>query len=80
MLNNTEQEQLKLGFEYSFIVKTHQEKLARLRNLRGYMDIFTKNIMNTKDFTCHKLRSMTNTIDIVVLKGYKDSSLLVMDQ
>lgn len=56
------------------------EDLRGYTILRGYTDIFTKNIMNTKDFTYHKLKSMTIYIDIVVLKGGKDSSLVIMDQ
>ena len=48
--------------------------------LRGYTDIFTKNVLNTKDYTYHSLKNIINDKDIVVLKGDKDSSILIMDR
>ena len=39
--------------------------------LRGYTDIFTKNIMGTKDYTYHTLKNLINNKDIVVLKVIK---------
>ena len=46
--------------------------------LRGYTDIFNNNIYATKDYTYHKLRGMIQKKDIVVAKGDKDSSVVIM--
>ena len=46
--------------------------------LRGYTDIFTNNIYVTKDYTYHNLRGMIQNKDIVVVKGDKDSSVVIM--
>ena len=46
--------------------------------LRGYTDIFTNNIYATKDYTYHNLRGMIQNKDIVVVKGDKDSSVVIM--
>ena len=46
--------------------------------LRGYTDIFTNNIYATKDYTYHNLPGMIQNKDIVVVKGDKDSSVVIM--
>ena len=46
--------------------------------LRGYTDIFTNNVYATKDYTYHNLRGMIKNKDIVVVKGDKDSSVVIM--
>ena len=46
--------------------------------LRGYTDIFTNNIYATKDYTYHNLRGMIQNKDIVVVKGDKDSSVVII--
>ena len=46
--------------------------------LRSYTDIFTNNIYATKDYTYHNLRGMIQNKDIVVVKGDKDSSVVIM--
>ena len=48
--------------------------------LRGYTDIFTNNIYATKDYTYHNLRGMIQNKDIVLVKGYKDSSVVIMNK
>ena len=45
--------------------------------LRGYTNIFTNNIYATKDYTYHNLRGMIQKKDIVVVKGDKDSSVVI---
>ena len=45
--------------------------------LRGYTDIFTNNIYATKDYTYHSLRGMIQNKDIAVVKGDKDSSVVI---
>ena len=45
--------------------------------LRGYTNIFTNNIYATKDYTYHNLRGMIQNKDIVVVKGDKDSSVVI---
>ena len=46
--------------------------------LRAYTDIFTNNIYPTKDYTYHSLHGMVQDKDIVVVKGDKDSSVVIM--
>ena len=46
--------------------------------LRGYTDIFSNNIYATKDYTYHNLRGMIQNKDIIVVKGDKDSSVVIM--
>lgn len=47
------------------------------RFLRSHTDIFGEKILITKDNTSHKQKNIISN-DIVVLKGDKDSSILVM--
>ena len=46
--------------------------------LPGYTDIFTNNIYATKYYTYHNLCGMIQNKDIVVVKGDKDSSIVIM--
>ena len=46
--------------------------------LRGYTDISTNNIYATKDYTYHNLRGMIQSKDIVVVKGDKTSSVVIV--
>ena len=46
--------------------------------LRGYTNIFTNNIYATKENTYHNLRGMIQNKDIMVVKGDKDSSVVIM--
>ena len=46
--------------------------------LRGYTDIFTNNIYAAKDYTYHNPSGMIQNKDIVVAKGDKDSSAVIM--
>ena len=46
--------------------------------LRGYTDIFTNNIYSTKDYTYHNFCGMIQNKDILVGKGDKDSSVVIM--
>ena len=48
--------------------------------LRGYTDIFTKNIYKAKDDTYKNLKKVTNDPDLVVISGDKDSSVVVMNK
>ena len=46
--------------------------------LRAYKDIFTNNIYATRDYIYHNPRGMIKNKDIVVVKGDKDSSVVIM--
>ena len=46
--------------------------------LRGYTYIFTNNINATKDYTYHNFCGMIQNKDILVGKGDKDSSVVIM--
>ena len=39
--------------------------------LRGYTDIFSKNVSNSEDFTYKNLKSLIHDQNIVILKGFK---------
>ena len=43
-----------------------------------YIDIFTDNIYATNDYTYHNLRGIIQNKDIVVVKGEKDSNVVIM--
>ena len=45
---------------------------------RGYTDIFTNNIYATKDYTYHNLCGMVQKKVIVVVKGDKNSNVVIM--
>ena len=48
--------------------------------LRGYTDIFSKNIFATKDYSYHHLKRLINDKNTVVVKGDKDSSVVIMNK
>ena len=48
--------------------------------LRGYTDIFLKNVLCTNDETYKKLKKIIRKSDIVILRGDKDSSVLIMNR
>ena len=48
--------------------------------LRGYTDIFSKNVSNSEDFTYKNLKSLIHDQNIVILKGDKDSSVTIMNK
>ena len=41
--------------------------------LRSYTDIFSKNVLNSEDFTYKNIKSLIQDQNIVILKGNKDS-------
>ena len=48
--------------------------------LRGYTDIFSKNIFATKDYTYQHLKNLINDDNTVVVRGDKDSSVVIMNK
>ena len=48
--------------------------------LRAYTDMFTKNVHAARDYTYHNLRNLLNDENIVIVKGDKDSCVVVMDK
>ena len=46
--------------------------------LRKYTNVFTTNINTTKDYTYKDLKSLINNEDIVLLKGDKDTAVVIM--
>ena len=48
--------------------------------LRGYTDIFSKNVLNSEDFTYKNLESLVQDENLVILQGDKDSSVVIMDK
>ena len=75
-------------------IATHMESLAdtalkkveniQLQNfhefLKGYTDIFSKNVLNSEDFTNKNLKSFIQDENIAILQGDKDSSVVIMDK
>ena len=47
--------------------------------LCGYTDIFTKNVFQMKDYTCHNLKNLIQEKDIV-LKGDQDLSVVILNK
>ena len=47
--------------------------------LRGYTDIFTKNVFQTKDYTYHNLKNIIQEKDVVT-KGDTDSSEVILNK
>ena len=72
----------KIENRITFKIKTGYRRWINLEHfhefLRGYTDIFNNNIYATKDYTYHNLRDMIQKKDIVVAKGDKDSSVVIM--
>ena len=48
--------------------------------LRGYTDIFSKNILSSNDETCKNLKNLIRKNDIVILRGEKDSKVMVLNK
>ena len=48
--------------------------------LRGYTDIFSKNVLSTNDETYKNLKNIIRKSDIVILRGDKDSSVVIMNR
>ena len=48
--------------------------------LKGYTDIFSKNVLNSEDFTYKNLKSLIQNQNIVILQGDKYSSVVIMDK
>ena len=48
--------------------------------LRGYTDIFSKNVLSTNDETYKKLKHLIRKSNIVILRGDKDSSMVIMNR
>ena len=75
-------------------ITTHMESLAytaskkveniQLENfndfLRGYTDIFSKNVLNSEDFTYKNLKSLKQDENIVIILEDKDSRGVIMDK
>ena len=56
-------------------------KNIKLENFHEFLtDIFSKNILNYKDLTYKNLKSLIQDENIVILKGNKDSSVVIMDR
>ena len=72
----------KIENRITFKIKTGYKRWINLEHfhefLRGYTDIFNNNIYATKDYTYHNLCGMIQKKDIVVVKGDKDSSVVIM--
>ena len=48
--------------------------------LRGYADIFTKNVFKTKDYIYHNLKNLIQEKGVIVMKGDKDSSVVILNK
>ena len=48
--------------------------------LRGYTDIFTKNVFQMKDYRYHNLKNLIQDKDVVIMKGDKESSVLILKE
>ena len=46
--------------------------------LQAYTDIFTKNVIATKDYTYKNLKNLTESKDRVVMSGDKDSCVVIL--
>ena len=50
--------------------KVDQNDLENFREfLRGYTDIFMKNVISTEDLTYQELKALIHNKDVVILKG-----------
>ena len=59
-----------------FIIRTRKTH----EFLRGYTDIFTKNVYATKDFTYSNLQNIIKNDKLVVLSGDKDSCVVIIQR
>ena len=48
--------------------------------LRGYTNIFTNNVFQTNEYTYHNLKNLIWEKDVVVMKGNKDSSVVILNE
>ena len=48
--------------------------------LQGYTDIFVKNMISTEDHTYKELKTLIHNKEVVILKGDKDSSIVIMNK
>ena len=48
--------------------------------LRDYTEILTKNVFQTKDYTYHNLKKLIREKHVVVMKGDKDSSVVILNK
>ena len=48
--------------------------------LRAYTNIFSRNVMTTKDYTYHNLKELIKDENVVVVPGDKDSCVIVMNK
>ena len=48
--------------------------------LRGYTDIFSKNVLSNNDETYKNLKNLIRKSDRVILRGDKDSSVVIMNR
>ena len=61
--------------------KVDQKDLENFHEfLRGYTNIFAKNVISTEDHTYIELKTLINNKDVVILKGDKDSSIVIMNK
>ena len=48
--------------------------------LWGCTDVFAKNVISTEDHTYQELKTLIHNKDVVILKGDKDSSIVIMNK
>ena len=48
--------------------------------MRGYTDVFDKNVTSTKDNTYKNFENLINNKNIVILKGDKELSIVILDK
>ena len=61
--------------------KVDQKDLENFHEfLRGYTNIFAKNVISTEDHTYIELKTLIHNKDVVILKGDKDSSIVIMNK
>ena len=67
--------------EYSAFKQVDPSLLENFHEfLRGYTDIFSKNDLFTNDETYKNLKKLIWKSDIVILRGDKDSSVVIMNR
>ena len=80
-LTSDEASQFKLGLEYSFIESLESCKCEDFHELlRANVDIFTKNIHETRDNTYKNLKRTINDPNIAVVSGDKESCVAIMNR
>ena len=48
--------------------------------LRGYADIFAKNLIVTEDHTYKELKTLIHNKDVVILEGDKDLNIVIINK